>query len=1122
MFNRLFCKLLLFLSVVQVARGNQTTPVESKSLFASGRWVKIEANSTGIHQISFSWLKNIGFLHPESVRLFGSRNEEMSSWNNVLAQNRPVQIPTFRVNEGTGNESLLFYVQGPIKWEYDPVSARYFRSRNQSARGKSWYYLTDQAGVDLRLPTSTEPPEEPETKIADFDDFGLWEEENLNLLESGKRWFTALVPGGTILKKTFSIPDRLEAEPVKLNIHAAGRSIFPTGMELSLNGVVQGNLSFSPIQPSSDGDFATADSLQIAAHSSGTDLTISLKYNGSASDQCWFDNVVWQVRSVLNYRGNPLLFRDSRSVGKTMTVEYQVAGVTSGLQLWEVTNPLSPRQIAYRTGANQLRFKVRNDTLRSFLLFDPTGQYPGCTKLEEAKNADLLQMEAPEYLVVAPSQFYEQAIRLAQFHRLTDGMTVEVATIESVFNEFSGGYPDVAAIRNFIRMLYAKQSGVSGSVLKYLLLFGKGTYDPVHDATENNPNWIPGNQSENSLQAINSFVTDDYFGFMDLNKGNQSGTVDIGIGRIPAVSLTEASNAVNKIIGYGIDKTLGNWRNNLTFIGDDKDDNIHVADSEALATLVETRNPEFQTSKIYLDAYPLVFTPEERYPQVNEAIRRSVQNGSLIVNYIGHASEDGLAHERVLTIPEIDAFTNKYRLPLFVTATCEFSRWDMTMKRSAGEHLLFNPSGGAIALLSATRLVYSASNFGINKSFFNHVFDRDDQGAPLRLGDLIKIVKNENSGSINTLKFCLLGDPALRLNFPDYRTKCLDINHQSVDKFSGNLSPLSLVTIGGALMNQQGRKVEGLNGNMIATIYDQPVTKKTLGNGGVIPFSYTQRENIIFNGDVAVKNGEFSYSFVVPKDVSFNEEAGLIRYYFSDGKVDGNGSFSNIYFNGSDTNPITDAKGPEITLYLENENFREGASVSPNPLLLVYLKDDNGINTTGFGIGHDLTLELDGNTAAPVLLNDFYQTDPGTWKSGTILFPMSTLSTGYHTLKVKVWDTANNSTSATLSFYVNKNLIINSLSTFPNPFSDVTRFLITQNRYDELLDVNLEILDLAGRKLYASHQALVSRGYEINDLIWNPNQMSPVPGVGIYIYRITLTDHSGFQTKRTGRLVWEK
>ncbi|MEI7423339.1 MAG: type IX secretion system sortase PorU [Prolixibacteraceae bacterium] len=1120
MFKRFLFKLLLLLAFSPAMGVSGTMPLVKNSLFATGQWIKIETSSPGLHKINFSWLRNIGFSHPENVRIYGSRNERISLSNIISDDNAPVQIPAMKIVGSGGNDFLLFYVQGPIKWVFDPIVGQYRPVVNQAARGKSWYFLTENSGVEAAFPQRTQTNVNPDVKVTEYDDLALWGDENINLLESGTRWFSDQMSGGNQLNRIFQFQDRFPQDPVQLNVYAVGRSIASTTMDVAVNGNLSGNLHFYPIVPAPERDFASPDSVRIVRIQTGEDVSVNLKFNGSSGDLCWFDYATVQVRRTLFYRGKPLVFRDSRNPGKY--AEYQINGVITGLQLWDITNPLQPAQMTFQSVGSTLIFRASSDPSRRYILFDPTAQYPEFTVTEEVKNTDLLHLEVPALLILTPSAFLSQANRLADFHRSFDGMAANVATVETIFNEFSGGYPDVAALRNFVRYLYNQKSGTNVSGLKYLLLFGKGTFDMVHDTNENNPNLIPSFQSENSLNGINSYVSDDYFGLFGSEMGDPSGNIDLGIGRIPVATIAEATAAVDKIFHYHDTRSLGEWRNNITFIGDDEDNNIHVNDSEKLATSVNKDHPEYKTSKIYLDAFPQVMTPEERYPDVNEAIRRSVQSGDLIVNYVGHASEDGLAHERVLTINDIDSWTNKDKLPLFVTATCDFSRWDMTVKRSAGEHLFFNPSGGAIALLSATRLVYSASNFDVNKSFFNHVFEKDDQGKALRLGDLIRLVKNENKGSVNTLKFCLLGDPALRLNYPEYGCKTLEINKQPISNFSGIVSPLSLVTVTGEIQDARGAQMNSFSGSITATVYDQPSVRKTLGNAGLAPFTYAVQDNILFNGIVPVTKGSYSLTFVVPKDVDFGRESGLIRYYFTNGSMDGNGSYANIYFNGTENLASTDNKGPEIRLFLENDQFRDGGTVSSNPLLLAYLIDESGINTSGIGIGHDIVMELDGQSMDPIILNDFFQTDQGTWKSGTLTYPIGLQSDGMHTLKLKVWDNANNSSTYKVEFNVSKELKINNLISYPNPFSDQTRWVITHNRYGEKLDVHLEITDLMGRKVFEIKQSSVSGGYKIDDLYWFPGKETVDPGNGMYIYRITLKVMDGSSASGGGILVRKK
>lgn len=1122
MTNNLIYRILIFICFVLRPEVVGAVPAESVSLFASGKWLKIETEATGVHKIYYSWLKKNGFLHPQNVRIFGSRNETTAIWNTNSALNRPVQVPFLKNIEGNGDTAILFFVQGPVTWRFDAETGLYVPLRNQAARGKSFFYLTEVTGAVPEIPKTDPPAGNPDILITGYDDFVLWEEENLNLLESGSRWFTSLLPGNGVLSKNFKIPGRLPDEQVKLNLQAAGRSLSSSGIEVSINGNILGNIVFNQVGSASGSDYARLDSLKTGAVIPGNDLSITMKSIGSANDQSWFDYASLQFRCNLNYTGVPLVFRDAASSGGNQILEYHINGFKTGLTLLDISDPFAPSQIPYQQANEMLQFKSTAGKLKNFLLFDPSAEYPAFTMSGEVPNADLASIETPEYLIITPVFLSSQANRLASFHRQEDGLSIEVVTTESIFNEYSGGYPDLAALRNFIRSLYDKKRGAEGSFLKYLLLFGKGTFDPVHDSGENNPNWIPSFQSGNSLNNISSYVTDDYFGQFGPGEMNSLAAPVIGIGRIPAVSVEEAVTAVDKIIHYHDARTLGEWRNNLTFIGDDEDNNIHANDSEALADYINEKNPEYRTSKIYLDAFPQVLNPDERYPEVTEAILRSVQSGSLIVNYMGHASEDGLAHERVLTAGDIQTMTNRDRLPLFVTATCEFSRWDMALKRSAGERLLFSTTGGAIALLSATRLVYAASNFELNKSFFRHAFTRDAPGLPYRLGDLIRLTKSENNGSINTLKFCLLGDPALRLDYPELKCKDLEINNQPLGQNLVSTSPLNKVTIKGEILDKSGEKLTLFNGSLSVTVYDQPAEKKTLGNGGLAPFTYGVRDNILFRGSVQVKSGSYEYSFVVPKDVSYNSGAGLIRYYFSDGTRDGNGSFTAIGFNGTGGPLIPDAKGPDIQLFLENKNFRDGGAVSQKSLLMADLSDDSGINTSGTGIGHDITLELDGDNINALVVSDYFKYDSGSWRSGSILYPLSSLPEGEHVLKLKAWDNAGNSSFASIRFWVNGALKINEVLNFPNPFSDKTTFIIRQNRYNEIFRIQLDISDLSGRILSNSAWTLGSDGYEIYGPAWEPGTMNPVPAAGIYIYRITLTGTDGKQASKSGRAVWRR
>jgi hypothetical protein len=619
------------------------------------------------------------------------------------------------------------------------------------------------------------------------------------------------------------------------------------------------------------------------------------------------------------------------------------------------------------------------------------------------------------------------------------------------------------------------------------------------------------------LIPASSFVSDDFYGLLDENEGEYIGAVDIGVGRIPCVNKAEAVVAVDKIVHYNSPESIGEWRNVLCFIGDDEDGNIHVRDAEKLTEKIVLEYPEFVVKKIYFDAYFQESSPNESYPGVTDAINEQIKQGALIVNYTGHANDDVLAHERVLTKDDIDLWTNYDRLPVFVTATCEFSRWDYCEKRSAGEHVLFNKHGGGIALFSTTRLVYSSSNYNINRKFFDNVFEDDEAGENLRLGDIIRLAKIESGGGVNSRKFALLGDPALALNYPQYNVKTTYINDVAANLFGDTIRALETIEIIGEVQDNNGDKLEQFSGDLFAVVNDKSTIESTLGNDGV-PFEYVGRGNTIFIGNVTVENGDFSLSFIVPKDIDYSVGAGEIRYYANNLNEDAHG-YHSFQMGGSSDNSIFDSDGPEIELFLENENFISGDRTHENPLMIAYVSDVTGINTTSAGIGHDVTLVINNNEEQSLILNDFFRYDTDSYKEGKIYYQLSEIPEGEHSLRLKVWDVLNNSSFAEIEFVVVSELTLDNLVNFPNPMKEETYFSFEHNRYDELLNVRIEIFDLNGRVLDIIETTAFSNGNVIEPILWNPIDRGILLRNGIYIYSVSVTTDGGLTLRRGERLL---
>jgi hypothetical protein len=668
-------------------------------------------------------------------------------------------------------------------------------------------------------------------------------------------------------------------------------------------------------------------------------------------------------------------------------------------------------------------------------------------------------------------------------------------------------------------MCYDKGIQSGQNTLKYILLFGDGTYDH-RNIQGKNLNLIPTFQSDNSLSPTESFVTDDFFVILDENENVYSGVIDLGIGRIPCNTIEEAKTVVDKIKNYKRQETLGTWRNVVTFIGDDEDYNQHMSQAKDLANSVNRNYPGFYTDKIFFDAYQQISTSGgEKYPDVTDAINERVKQGTLVMNYTGHANKHFLADEKVLDVGVINSWSNYNRLPIFVTATCEFSRYDSN-ETSAGESILFNPVGGGVGLFSTTRLVFSGANFVLNGKFFNYIFEKDSQGKTLRMGDVMRLAKASANTGINQLNFTLLSDPALRLCSPALQVKTSLINAKNAELKADTIRILSKVTIKGFVADASGSKLSSFNGEIVPTVYDKKMNVETLGNAGQNPMEYEVQNNIIYKGLAKVTNGEFEFSFVVPKDISYNIGKGKIIYYAYNETEDASGYFDNFYVGGASSEVITDNKGPEMELFMNSESFKDGGQVSANSVLIVNIQDDTGINTSGTGIGHDITAVLDNDQNNTLILNDYYQADLGSFTSGKIVFPLNNLAEGEHILKVKVWDVLNNSSEKEIRFVVKDILTIESVRSYPNPMSIDTRFVFTHNQPGETFEVTLEVFQQNGTKIEMLQETVGSQGAESLPLKWIPTERGIRMSQGVYIYRLLIRTNDGKTGSASGRLVY--
>jgi hypothetical protein len=1088
---------------------------QNESVLSSGTWRKISIREKGIYKIPYSKLNEWGFSNPSEVKVFGAGGMiHPENPGEIIYDDLP-QIAVWH-GKNNGTDCLFFYAPGPVQWTRSAGNG-YFEHRTNSYSAKGYLFLTEDAPVAKSVEPLSVPSGEPASSITGFDDFLVYEKEIYNLIHSGKQWFGEKFIHGSV--KNFSLPvhNPVESEDISVRVVAAARSSAASRIDVAANQTDLGTLDFSSVNIS-DAVSRYADlrdeRFSVAPPSSGS-LDFVLKYFGNSSNsEAWLDFVEINYRRKLKLEEEVLFFREKESGESSNVLEFVIETNTSNLKVWDVSDALNVKEIPVSVTGNEAIAKVEAHDENEFAAFNPDGNFPEPELVGEVANQNLHGLQTPEFLIVTHPVFLNTAEKLANFHRSYDGMSVEVVTSEKVYNEFSSGIKSATGIRNFIKMFYDRNNG-----LKYVLLFGDGSYDN-RNINADSHNFIPTFQSDNSLNPVASFVTDDYFAMLDAGESVYDGAVDLGIGRIPASTVYEAELVLSKIQNYYSPEALGDWRNVVCFIGDDQDKNqpFHMSDSEKLADKVNANHPEFITDKIYLDAYQQITGPGgESYPAVTEAINERVKDGVLILNYVGHANERFMADEKVLDISNINSWSNFNTLPIFVTATCEFSRFDSD-ETSAGEYVLLNPSGGGIGLFSTTRLVFAFSNYYLSRSFYEYVFREDDNGEHYRMGDVMRLAKINTINTTNKRNFSLLADPALKLSYPRHKVVTTSVNGRDASSVADTIGALQQVTIKGYIEDANGNKMNNFTGEIIPTVFDKTVVMETQGNGGYDPVEFKVQENIIYKGATDVTNGEFSFSFVVPKDISYSLGEGKIIYYANNGDDDANGAFDNFYIGGPGAE-ITDNDGPEIQLFLDSEEFQSGDRVSKNPTLLARLSDENGINTAGTGIGHDITAVIDDNYSNVMVLNNYYEANPGEYTSGIINYPLKNLSVGKHTLTLKAWDVANNSAEARIEFEVSGDFVISEVTNYPNPVYDYTFFTFDHNQAGATLETVFEVFDQAGRRVDYFTTEVGSNGNSSNPVRWDLNELQIKLRSGVYIYKITAQNDDGVIASKSGKML---
>ena len=1116
---------------------NAQLPATS-SVLATGEWYKISTCSEGIYRLSYEQLKSMGIPEPypsNTFRLFGNGGAMLPEANRLPRQDDLRENSVEVVDGGDGviqaGDYILFYAEPVNPWKYDVFSGRYLHETNLYS-DSSYYFITFGQLPGRRIADAPVPSQNPDAEIYSTLHMDFHELDSLNLLRSGKQWFGEDFGTLTTRYFCFYIPDIEDSLNIRLSF--LGRSTLKSAVTLSACGK-QVSDSIWPIDGNINSDYARFCELNLNVDPQQDTVVVGVTYyKPEPAATGWLNFIEVTGKRSLEFH-EPYMPVISRAGGVGVS-RFHIASAAPSLRVWDVTAPGDVLNCPGQIAGGVFSFKTATPSDKRFLAFDgSTFQVPGlCGQIP---NQNLHGMGPAGLLIIYHPEFELQAAQLAEMHSLRDGMMVGMAGTEQIFNEFSSGKQDVAAIRDFIRMFYKRYANDSTNRLRYALLLGDGSYD-YKNRIPDNTNFVPAYQTQNSMLPTSSFVTDDFYALLDSTEGESPyGKLDIGVGRFPVSDVEEAATMTRKVMIYssfadlqpddGYGKPVSNlapWRNTVCFVADDEDINLHIKQAEKMAFMVDSSDRELNVRKIYFDAFKQYVTPYgTRYPGASKAIDGQVEKGALIINYTGHGGEVGWAEELCLTMGQVEQYQNRYNLPVFITATCEFSRYDNPALTSAGEKLLFNEHGGSIALFTTTRVAYAHSNEIINRNLLRRLFESGGRSG-IRFGEAIQQAKNMCGPGVYMQNFTLLGDPALSLAIPKYRVITTFIGTDSALVSSDTLRNRDVVTVKGYIADNDSNIVSGFNGELFPLVLDRPVQYATLANdppnSSVYPFSMDDK--VLFSGRAIVNGGEFSFSFFVPLDLSYGNGYGTISYYARSAEADAGGVADSICFFNDGTDDDTDSTGPQIEIFVGNRTFADGGSTGTTPVIWAVLHDTSSINCFGLGFGHDITAVVDGDVSNPIILNDRFSFYPDSYTRGEAAWSAGVFSYGSHTIKVTGWDLLNNPGEKEVTFNVVSpgDLGLGKVYNYPDPVQDHTWFYIEHNMSTRPMSVLIQVYNIQGQLAVTLSSDIPAGAFFPLRVYWNgEGNGGQKLDKGFYTYKVSLTDDSGRVMERADKLI---
>ena len=1097
----------------------------SSSLLSSGKWARVITEGNGMRLISTATLRKLGFEDPSRVRVYGFGGRMLPE---ILSESIPDDLPP--VPSVVTPKGVVFFAVDLNTWTVGARDSRRPYGHEVNPYTGLSCYIIGEGGPAFEM-SRAELPSSASGTVSTFTERIVHERDLYNPGLSGRTFLGEDFRANKSQTFSFTLPDNASGDAVahvRFGTHTSNGTSF---IVVSANGKQLPAGTSDEIKPCGKDQFMnmTSSVKEIEGCGDKLDIKIDFSYSG-ALFHAGLDYIEVFYERSLSLRDGQLYFFDSYSGSE----EVRVKGCSASTQIWDVTDRFAPALVNCSLNGTEAAF-VAPKGYHEYVAFNPESV---AVEVEAGRseagrsiaNQDLHSLPVPDMVIITLPDFREGSEKIAQLHRDVDGMTVHVLLANDIYNEFSGGRADFSAFRRIMKMWHDREGGER---LKYCLLMGKPTFDPRHQMQETlecgySPMLIW--QSPDGDSEINSFSNDDYIGMLeDVESGRfviGNAKINVAVGRLPVKTSAEALAMASKIEKYVKNPNYGAWRNKVMIIADDGDNGNHLAQAEAVYDNLRSsgNGKSFLYDRLYLDSYPLEYSSVGAiYPKATERMLRNYNDGVLLTNYIGHGSTTGWGHEHLWDWHDIIGMTNR-NLTFIYAATCRFNCWD-SQEVSAGERLMLNPDAGIIGMMVASRSVYIDQNGKLNGYTSSRFFVRDEDGLPLRFGDVYREGKNMYATNTNKLRYCFMGDPALRIPSPSYSVDIESINGialKSAEELP-EVKALGKMKLEGVVRTSKGDVDTEFDGTVNLQVYDAERVITTYGNGDDgVQKMYNDRKTRLAAVSVRAEGGRWKASVNMPPEIENNYSPARIVAYAWDGHgKEANGETEKFYVYGIEPEVETDTVGPEVEyFYLNNERFETGSVVNSNSLVIARVSDASGINISDAGIGHKMSLTLDGaRTFADV--DSYFESDPETPGAGVIAYPLSDVAPGSHSLELTVWDNANNSSKAKIDFQVAaaSDPVIYDIYTDCNPASESVVFTIEVDRPNTLLGTSVGVYDLNGKKVWGYDSTVSTDASSRISKQWDLRDSSGirVPR-GIYIYRASVETPEGTYSSKSKKL----